>query len=247
MLDKAAKWCTILAVPLIIFFGYEQIYPQSNLTNKFTSHWAVVLVCATVIIAATLHYLAALESRKRTQLAVRNPMPTGAELTSQSPASTEASNDDPRIYLELVEPKFAIMSRTPFILWNRGKDVAHKIQIKPFKLKRNAVTFPVVEAIAAGDKGETLPTIDSDTNEHDIFYWLEKDWDAFGVSGGVIATEWPIEIEIGYSDFTLKKKFVTTMTFVFFAVKYTLEKPPVWPMNDKVLWEFRDIVTKRIS
>ena len=244
MLDKAAKWCTILSLPLLIFFGYEQIYPQSNLSNKFLSHWAVVLVCVTVVVAGTLHYLAALESRKQAQLAASNPILTGGE---RSVASTEASHDDPRIYLELVEPKFAIMSRTPFILWNRGKDVAHKVQIKPFKLKRNAVTFPVVEAIAVGDKGETLPTIDSDTNEHDIFYWLEKDWDAFGVQGGVIATEWPIAIEIQYSDFALKKKFVTTMTLVFFAVKYTLEKPPVWPMNDKVLWEFRDIVTKRIA
>lgn len=165
------------------------------------------------------------------------------------PQTTELgmSADDPRICPNLEKPAPDLMQRTPLILINDGKDVAHSIQIQSFKLDRKNVSFPLIEMVRPGDKEEVLPTIDRADgvmNEHDIFHWLVKDWD----KNGEMIDEWPVPIKISYTDFTKKKQFVTTATLVFHAIKYILERPPTpWPSYDKVIVEFRDVNINRIT
>lgn len=163
------------------------------------------------------------------------------------PAELGMSPDDPRIYLEIERSADAMFRRTPFILQNRGKDVAHAAQIKSFKLKRKDVTFSPVEAIPAGNNKDVLPTIKSNEpmNEHDIFHWLLKDWDA----NGELLDEWPIPLTIEYWDFSKKKKFAVTMTLIFHAIRYLLDEKHNWPPRNysHPLWEFRDIQFKRLE
>jgi hypothetical protein len=168
------------------------------------------------------------------------------------PAELGMSADDPRLYLEIEQSTDAMFRRTPFILHNRGKDVAHAAQIQSFKLKRKEVTFPSIEAIPAGDKKDILPTIKSHEpmNEHDIFHWLLKDWDV----NGELLEEWPIPLTIEYWDFSKKKKFAVTMNLVFHAIRYLLDEKHGgqqrgWPPRNyaRPLWEFRDIQFKRVS
>jgi hypothetical protein len=162
------------------------------------------------------------------------------------------SADDPRIYLEIERSTDAMFRRTPFILHNRGKDVAHAAQIQSFKLKRKEVAFSPIEEIPAGGKKDVLPVIKSHEpmNEHDIFYWLLKDWDG----NGELLDEWPIPLTIEYWDFTRKKKFSVTMNLVFHAIRYLLDEKHggqqrEWPPRNyaRPLWEFRDIQFKRVS
>ena len=169
-----------------------------------------------------------------------SPMPNPTELGM--------SADDPRIYLEIKSSKDNLLRRTPFVLWNHGKDVAHTVQIEAVKLDRKRVTFPPVEVIPPTQSGESLPTIDRANgvlNEHDIFYWLLKDWNA----NGELIEEWPIQITVSYSDFSKKKTFLTTAKLVFHAIRYILEETHggAWPGHDRVLWEFREIEIKRVS
>ena len=173
-----------------------------------------------------------------------------SKASSPTPNPTELgmSADDPRIYLEIANPKDSLVRRTPFVLRNHGKDVAHTVQIQPFKLDRKKVAFPLVEAIPPAQSGESLPTIDHADgilNEHDIFYWLLKDWNA----NGELIEEWPIQITVSYSDFSKKKNFLTTAKLVFHAIRYILEQDHggAWPGHDRVLWEFREIEIRRVS
>lgn len=172
-----------------------------------------------------------------------------ASVSSALPASTELgmSADDPRIYLEIEKPKDNLLRKTPFVLWNHGKDVAHTVQIQPLKLDRKKVTFTPVEAIPPTQSGESLPTIDrgGTLNEHDIPHWLLQDWN----SNGELIEEWPIQVTVTYSDFSKKKHFVTSAKLVFHAIRYILEEDHggAWPGHDRVLWEFRDIEIKRVS
>jgi hypothetical protein len=159
----------------------------------------------------------------------------------------DMSADDPRIYVEIRKADEAMFKRTPFVLHNRGKDVAHGIRIRPFKLKRKDVLFPVVEAIPAESNADILPevAVDQPMNEHDIFHWLMKDWDG----NGELVDEWPIPITVEYTDFSKKKKFQANMNLVFHPIRYLLDEKHNWPQrnHEPPLWEFRDIEFKRVE
>jgi len=184
---------------------------------------------------AVLEYKASIET-------VVQPLPSAAP-----PIELGMSADDPRLYLNIGHSTDAMFRKTPFILRNDGKDVAHTAQIQPFKLKRKDVTFAPIEIIPAGEKRNTLPTVNSHEpmTEHDIFNWLLKDWDG----NGELVDEWPVPLTVEYSDFSKKKKFVASMTLVFYPIRFLLDEKHNWPTRnyDHPLWEFRGIEFKRVS
>ncbi|HEV2964702.1 MAG TPA: hypothetical protein VG649_22930 [Candidatus Angelobacter sp.] len=164
-----------------------------------------------------------------------------------TPIELGLNPDDPRIYLDIKEGSDAMFHETPFVLDNQGKDTAHAVHIHSLRLNRKQVNFPSVEVVAAGTKKETLPTIENvgAMQQHDIFHWLLKDWDAN--ADAPLVDEWPIPITLNYSDFSRKKNFEVTMKLVFHPIRYLLEKDREWPPHDRILWEFRDIEFKRVA
>jgi hypothetical protein len=108
-----------------------------------------------------------------------------------------------------------------FILSNHGKITAHNIQIQPFKLCRKPVTFPLVPFIHPTKETGIQATV-SDVGvmfQHNIFYWLNKDWDG----GGEVTDDWPIDILINYSD-PLGKKFEATLKMIFHPITYMMNQ-----------------------
>lgn len=165
----------------------------------------------------------------------------------QAPEELGMSANDPRIYIEDIKASTeAMFPKTPFVLHNRGKDVAHNVTITPFKLDRKSVTFPMIGDIPADGKKELLPEVehaDGLTDKHDIFHWLLTDWNK---GGGEFKDEWKVPLCITYSDFA-KKTFEAKMTLVFFPIRAMLQRNHNWPKHDYVTWEFQDMEFKRLS
>lgn len=139
-------------------------------------------------------------------------------------AADEMTLDDPRIYLEIEAASEGFFPRTPFILRNEGKYEAHHVAIQPFKLCRKVVTFPEVAVISVGKPEKALPTVEDGGAQnvtHDIFHWLNKDWDS---SGTLADEDWPIPITITYCDPLGKRRFEGTVTLVFHPWTHNMNK-----------------------
>jgi hypothetical protein len=156
-------------------------------------------------------------------------------ITRESDSATkEMTLDDPRIYLGIEPASEVMFPRTPFILRNEGKYEAHHVAIQPFKLCRKVVGFPEVAVVSVGKPEKALPTVEDDGGQmvnHNIFHWLNKDWDA---SGTLADEDWPIPITIKYSDPLDKRHFEGTVTLMFHPWTYNMNKKS----NDKNLPNF---------
>jgi hypothetical protein len=157
------------------------------------------------------------------------------------------SADDPRVYVTTIrEPTEGMFLRTPFVLTNNGKDVAHKVEIHMPKPRGMNVSFEIIEVLAAGNAQESLPTIDSDDvmRKHDIFHWMMEGWN--GDSRGIIQ-DWPQPLTVCYEDFR-HRKFEVSMVLMFYPIKYMLKQNhsfKTW--REYKTWEFKDVTFKRVS
>jgi pyrimidine deaminase RibD-like protein len=160
----------------------------------------------------------------------------------------QMSANDPRVYVTIKEPTEGMFPRTPFVLNNKGGDVAHRVKLEmPWKLNHRNVSFEAVETIQVGESRESLPTIDEEglTTKHNIFHWLLQDWN--GPTRG-ISEEWPRPLTVRYEDFSGRKKFEISMTLMFYPIKYMLKSKDSFPSwRHYRTWEFRDIVFKRVT
>jgi pyrimidine deaminase RibD-like protein len=173
------------------------------------------------------------------------------EQRSQAPeaqpgqSALRLTGSDPRVYMEVSEPTEAMFARTPFVLHNRGGDVAHNVQIHPVKLSRNAVTFESVAAIAPNDKAQVLPHIEGAgaLAQHNIVYWLNRDWD----TNGEIIEEWSVPVAITYEDFG-KATFETRLCLVYLPIKDSFRKNHSgWPKDDSAILEVRNFEFRRVG
>lgn len=155
----------------------------------------------------------------------------------------ELTRDDPLVYLDIQPATESMFPRTPFILNNQGKSAAHDVSIQPFKLFHKLVTFPTIAVLPSGNKVPALATVeDSGTmTQHDIFYWLTKDWD----SNDKLVEEWSVPISVKYSDPTGQRRFEVTMTLVFFPIRHMMNKKRDRPslIGQSPTWEFREYET----
>jgi hypothetical protein len=151
---------------------------------------------------------------------------------------------DPRVYVEVIRSPTSFW-RTQFLLHNQGEDTAHDVCISPFKLCGRLVTFPSVGAINSGACLPAMPTVEKcfgGITQHDIFYWLSKAWrDKHDLMEECITP-----ICINYRDSMDGKHFEATMTLVFDAIRYQLNKERDVPDESSVC-EFKNILFKRIK
>jgi pyrimidine deaminase RibD-like protein len=151
---------------------------------------------------------------------------------------------DPRIYTEVSEIKDAMFGRTPFVLHNRGGNVAHNVQIHPLTLSKSPVTFDPVGVIAPNDRAQVLPYIEAAgaLEQYNIVYWLNRDWN----SGGDIVEEWPVLLRITYEDFS-NTIFETTLTLVYLPIKASFRSNhPGWQRDHSTILEVRNFKFARI-
>lgn len=176
--------------------------------------------------------------------AAQKPKGPGIALDSL-PISREMTLDDPRIYLSIKPAGEAMFPRTPFICSNGGKETAHKVQIQSLKLSGKTVTFAEVPVIQAGNRAETLPTINGVgmIAQHDIFHWLMKDWN----DNGELVENWPVSITIQYTDALEKRRFEGTATLMFYPIRFMMSKssnernpPDFIKRYREPSWEFMD-------
>jgi hypothetical protein len=109
-------------------------------------------------------------------------------------------------------------------------------------LSGHPVLFPVVGAIHSGERAPALPTINegSGFTQHEIFYWLSKDWN----ENGTLVEEWSVPILVKYGDSLGQRRFEVRMHLVFHPIRYMLNKNYQLPVPSPS-WEFRDIVFQR--
>jgi hypothetical protein len=155
--------------------------------------------------------------------------------------SAEVLPHDPRIYASSIkESQDAMFPRTPFVLINRGGDVAHKVKTEMlFKLRGQNVFFPEVETVPVNEPCEILPTIGEESlmTKHDIFHWLLDDWNA---NAGGLVEEWPKELNIRWQNYN-GDKFVCAVTLVFHPLEYLLERNANWPAHEFTVSEFKNL------
>jgi hypothetical protein len=174
-----------------------------------------------------------------------------AAVVQSSPATglTEILPSDPRVYPgSIKETKDAIFPRTLLVLANRGGDVAHKVSIEMiWKLKGRNVSFPVVEAIPAGQECDVLPTIDEESlsSKHNLYHWLLEDWNANsgGLAAGLVE-KWPKEMNLRWQNYK-GEKFVCALTLVFHPIDYLLRKNTNWPTPNFIVSEFKNFQFSR--
>jgi hypothetical protein len=173
--------------------------------------------------------------------------PDGQELASQPELGPVigVSANDPRIYLD-IKPASDQLPRTPFILINEGKEIAHRVSIDSFQLDRKPVRFPITETIAAGGSSEVIPTIenaDGLLSKHDIFQWLMEDYNAAGEG----TEEWSIPLTIRYSDFSKTKRFLSTMSLAFYPDNYAAKQIHSEWKSVGAAWEIKNIEFTRVA
>jgi hypothetical protein len=169
---------------------------------------------------------------------------------TQSPGTTqvpekEVSSSDPRIYLEVVESSAPLFPRTPFVLHNRGGDVAHNVQIDSFTLNKHTVTFESVGVIAPEDKRDILPSIEEAgaLTHHNILHWLTADWNAAGKP----VAEWPVSVRVTYENFA-KRKFETRLELLCFPIKAIHQQNrPAWPQDNSPILMTRNFEFRKVS
>jgi pyrimidine deaminase RibD-like protein len=153
---------------------------------------------------------------------------------------------DPRVYLEVLESGGgSVFSKTPFVLHNRGGDVAHDVRIHPIKLKTSTITFESVGALAPGNKGQVLPCMEGAgaLAPHNIAHWLHRDWD----SNGQLVEEWSVCVRITYEDFA-KKHFETALDLVYLPVKATFrDNHTAWGGDDSAVFQLRNFEFRRLD
>ncbi|SRR6266481_95307 len=153
----------------------------------------------------------------------------------------------PRPYLEVLNSVESMFSKTPFVLTNRGGDVAHNVQIQPLTIKHRTVIFDPIPTLAVNDQKQTLPTIVGigAMQEHDILSLMVDEWNSAFSGAGLAALdvhEWPAKITITYEDFA-SNKFEVALDLVVFPIDKTLadKHGNDWPKHEYKTVEVRNI------
>lgn len=130
----------------------------------------------------------------------------------------EVSEADPRIYLDVLDQRKTFHSKTVFSLRNRGKSVAHRVQINPLKLNCGEATFSSVETLAPDEEKHVLPEVEkiSPIWRHDISRIMLKEWDNAGDIG---VSEFSRPMSISYEDYNSKNTWETRFDLVYHPVQ----------------------------
>jgi hypothetical protein len=127
-------------------------------------------------------------------------------------------DNDPLIYLDI---RTRTNSLGDFLVChNKGRSIAHNVQIQPIKLASYPVTFTSIGAIGADEEGVSTPTvgIGGAGTTHWFFHWLLVDW---GKQSAIIG-EWRIPMSIKYTNALNNREFTATVELVFYPVMYQM-------------------------
>jgi len=118
--------------------------------------------------------------------------------------------------LEIIEGRKQLFATTPFVLHNKGKEVAHRIQIQSLALHGHAVTFESIDSIASEGRCEVLPDIHdfSPLSLYNLRPLLEQEWN----DRNQVTDELVIPVTITYQDFA-KHKFEVTSDLVYLPIE----------------------------
>lgn len=150
---------------------------------------------------------------------------TGAE----EPAS-HVSESDPRVYVDVLDERKAVHSKTIFSLRNRGRSVAHRVQIQPLKLNCGEATFPMADVLGPDEVKAVIPEIEKimPVWRHDISRIMLKEWDAAGDIG---IFEFVRPMSITYEDYNSRRQWQTTFDLVYHVVQDIIERD--WQLSEK--------------
>lgn len=124
----------------------------------------------------------------------------------QSAPEVLLKESDPAIYVDVQSHRIQGTRRTPLTLHNRGKSVAHKIQVNPLSLSVGTATFTEIDTLNVDQKCEALPTVDlaGPGFQNDLVNFLHHEANAKGKGS---AKEFVTEASLTYQDVNGRRKF----------------------------------------
>lgn len=115
-----------------------------------------------------------------------------------APGPNEATRLLPRVYVaDWLDESNLFVPASPIVLENRGREVAHAVQILPITVFYKEVKFDPIDTIAVGEKKKVFPRISgADTDHNSLFYLLKQELDARNEAQGKqdIAITFPLTI-----------------------------------------------------
>jgi hypothetical protein len=159
--------------------------------------------------------------------------------------SSEVSESDPRVYVDIIDQREAFHAKTIFSLRNRGDGVAHRVQIQPLKLSCGEALFPAVEIIAGDEEKQIVPEVEKvfPVWRHDISRIMLKEWDH---AGDINVHEFVRPMSITYEDFNAERKWETTFDLVYQVVQDIVQRD--WKLEEKPeLLQVKNIRFRAIS
>ncbi len=147
-------------------------------------------------------------------------------------------DNDPLIYLDLQPASTDWRDRV--VCHNRGKSVAHNIQIQPIKLAGRTVTFSSIGSIGPDKEADVNVNVDveSGITRGWLFHWLLEDWRK---KAEELVGDWPVPMVVNYNDALNSRKFTGTSTLEFHALKYQyLQQSSPERLKLEKLWDFKN-------
>jgi hypothetical protein len=138
----------------------------------------------------------------------------GGEERKAAVEAQKLRDTDPLVYVDTNYKRVNLTWMTPFTLHNRGKAVAHGIQINPLELGVGKVKFKEVDTIDAGDSAEVLPEIElaGPIFKHNIINFLHHE--ANRVDQGSVK-EFPVPMSVKYRDVVGERQFETSFILAY--------------------------------
>jgi hypothetical protein len=98
-------------------------------------------------------------------------------------------------------------------LHNRGKSVAHKIQIQPLDLHVGRVAFKEIDNLDVGSRIDVLPELPgSGLFRYDMFNFLYREANKVGAGD---AKEFPVKMSATYQSVSGKRHFRVTFDLIY--------------------------------
>jgi TIR domain len=163
-------------------------------------------------------------------------------LVERQERSSDVTESDPRVYLvDIGYPEDSMFPKTPFIIENRGKDVAHRIQVQPMIFGFRRVTFPLIDNLPKETKQTVLPLVeDAEMDKHCILPVLREAWNAAGMKNGAKDfLEFPFSLQMTYESFEGSRRVETAVELTYSYTQKMMKRDKKWPNSEFKIFDIK--------
>jgi hypothetical protein len=232
IINQQTIFVTVVVGFLVVIATKSEPHPEqpANSSNAPSSHNSNVNTVAPVIHVNTGPSERELEEK----------MKAAAEKYSGTSILIDGIGDnDPLIYLD-IEPAYSTYPSEQIVCYNKGKTIAHNVEIQPISLVGHTVTFSPIGAISPADKGISVGKMEGARirpPNNWFTHWLRVESQQGRENVGI----WSIPLKIKYSDVANTKDYLATVVLEYDWNRYNYadsESRRNATFNPVRCWEF---------